>query len=268
MVKYMAGSKIIDFFHSVGEAIFNVRKLSSKLKRKKQEKRERFQKTRQEIPQMLKNFFEQHHAGWPEYVMLKTQIAIMALFVVAAIYVMMSPAREVIFLAALLVLSAYALYLALTQLKRAFRRDYPAYRSFVFMCVAIVWVFTLTLRYLPIKFSFESIWLAFVPALVVIGFVLVTFVGFRLRYGRDYTYGVVEGVGRGRAVVRVSYDICSNVKHGSYVVESLVKVKKGDTVKVKVERPMLGLRGAKVKAILGKGQINTLWISKEPKHTH
>jgi uncharacterized membrane protein len=248
----MAESKIINFFHKVGEAIFGVKKLPGKLKRAPQKKVAG--RKPDEVPKALNGFFERHHAGWSEYVMLKAQIAIVALFVVAAIYVVLLPAREVIFLAALLVLSAYALYLALTQLKRAFRRDYPAYRSFVFMCVAIVWVFTLTLGYLPIKFSFESLGLAFVPALVVIGFVLVTFVGFRLRYGRDYTYGVVEGVGRGRAVVRVSYDICSNVTHGSYVVESLVKVKKGDTVKVKVERPMLGLRGAKVKAIFGKAK--------------
>ena len=246
------GKKITNFFHKIGEAVFGVKKLPSKLKRPPQ--RKMAVRKPDEVPKALNGFFERHHAGWSEYVMLKAQIAIVALFVVAAIYVVLLPVREVIFLAALLVLSAYATYLALTQLKRAFRRDYPAYRSFVFMCVAIVWVFTLTLRYLPIKFSFESLGLAFVPALIVIGFVLVTFVGFRLRYGRDYTYGVVEGVGRGRAVVRVSYDICSNVKHGSYVVESLIKVKKGDTVKVKVERPMLGLRGAKVKAIFGKAK--------------
>jgi len=255
MVKYMTSSKVTSFFRKVGNAVLSAGKLPSKLKRTgRKPKAKRFQKTQQEIPQMLKNFLEQHHAGWPEYVMLKTQIAIVALFVLAAIYVMMSPAYEVIFLAALLVLSTYAVYLSLTQLKQAFERDYPAYRSFVFMCVAIIWVFVLTLRYLPIKFSLESIWLTLVPALVVICFVLVAFIGFRLKYGRDYTYGVVEDVGLGRAVVRVSYDICSNVKHGSYVVESLAKVKKGDIVKVKVERPMLGLRGAKVKAILGKAK--------------
>jgi uncharacterized membrane protein len=244
------GKKITNFFHRIGEAIFGVRKLPGKLK--KTPKKKKVMQKLDEVPKALSGFFERHHASWSEYVMLKVQIAIVALFVLAAIYVVLLPTHEVFFLVAPSVLSAYALYLALTQLKRAFERDYPAYRSFVFMCIAIAWVFMLMLRYLPVKFSFESLGLAFVPALVVISLVLVTFIGFRLRYGRDYTYGVVEDAGRGRAVVRVSYDICSNVKHGSYVVESLIKVKKGDVVKVKVERPMLGLRGAKVKAILGK----------------
>jgi len=246
------GKKIMDFFHGIGEAVLGAKKPKIKLERGAR-KKVAVQKPG-EIPKTLSGFFERRHAGWPEYVMLKVQIAIVALFIAAAIYVVLLPTREVIFLAALLVLSGYAVYLALTQLKRAFKLDYPACRSFVALCVAIVWVFTLTLRYFPARFSFESPYLAFVPALAVICFVLLAFAGFRLKYGRDYTYGVVEGVGRGRAVVRVSYDICSNVKHGSYVVESLIKVKKGDTVKVKVDRPMFGLRGAKVKAIFGKAK--------------
>jgi len=246
-------SKVTDFFRKVGIAVLNIRKLPGKLKRvKRRPKAKRFQKPGREVPRRLQGFFEQRHAGWSEYVMLKAQLAIIAMFVVAAVYALLQPARELVFFAALLALSAYAVCLVPTQLKSAFERDYPAYRTFVLMCVAIVWVFVISLRYLSVEFSYESFYLTLVPPAIVIGFVLLAFLGFRLKYGRDYTYGVVEDAGRGRAVVRVAYDLCSNVKHGSYVVESLVKVRKGDLVKVKVERPMLGLRGSKVKAIFGK----------------
>jgi len=249
----MASSKVKSFFRKVGDAVLGAGKLPSKLKRMRRKPKVRqVQKPGREVPHRLQSFFEQRHAGWSEYIMLKAQLAIIAMFVVAAIYALLQPARELVFFAALLVLSAYSVYLTLTQLKRAFERDYPAYRTFILMCVAIVWVFVISLRYASVGFSYESFYLALVPPAIVIGFVLLAFLGFRLKYGRDYTYGVVEDAGRGRAVVRIAYDLCSNVKHGSYVVDSLVKVKRGDLVKVKVERPMLGLRGSKVKAILGK----------------
>ena len=53
---------------------------------------------------------------------------------------------------------------------------------------------------------------------------------------------------------RGGHDICSNVKADLYAVESFAKVSRGDLVEISVERPMLGLRGAKVKAILGKAR--------------
>jgi uncharacterized membrane protein len=182
--------------------------------------------------------------------MLKAQLAILGLFVAAAIYIVLLP--PMLFLLAPLVLSGYALYLALTQLKLAFRRDYPAYRSFVGMCIAIAWVFVLALRHLQLEFTLETLHLALVPPVLAIGFVFVAFMAFRLKYGRDFTYGIVESVRGRRAIVRVGYDICSNVKHGIYVVESLVKVKPGDEVRLSVERPMLGLRGARIKTVLRK----------------
>jgi len=247
------GSKTTDFFRKVGDAVLGVGKLPGKLKRRaRKPKVKPPRKPKREVPKRLRDYFEQRHAGWPEYVMLKVQLAIVALFITAAIYIVLLPARDVVFLAALLALSAYAIYLVPTQLKRAFGRDYPAYRSFVGMCVAIAWVFVLVLRHFPVRFSLESPHLALIPPLFTMGFVFLAFLSFRLRYSRSFTYGTVEGVQGRRAAVRVGYDICSNVKSGLYFVESFVKVKKGDLVKISVDRPMLGLRGARVKAILGK----------------
>lgn len=249
-------SKVTDFFYKVGDAVLSVGRLPSKLKRRA--RKPKVKPPKREVPQRLRGFFERRHAGWPEYVMLKAQLTILSLFVVAVIYMALLPAEVIVFIPLLLVLSAYLIYLAATQLKRAFKRDYPAYRSFVAMCVAIAWIFVLALRHSPIEFSLEAIHLALIPPLAAIVFVFVAFTAFRLKYGRSFTHGTVEEVQGRRAVVHVSYDICSNVKSGLYLVESFAKVRKGDQVKLSVERPMLGLRGAKVRAILEKSKPITL----------
>jgi uncharacterized membrane protein len=249
-------SRTTDFFRRVGGAVLDVGKLPSKLKRMVPKVKEKAPpKPKPEIPHALHGFFERRHAGWPEYVMLKAQLAILALFMTAVIYIALLRAEIFIFIPLLLAFSAYLVYLSLTQLRRAFKRDYPAYRSFVAMCVAIAWVFVLALRHSPIEFSLEAIHLALIPPLVAIVFVFVAFAAFRLKYGRNFTYGRVEEVRGRRAVVRVGYDICSNVKAGLYTAESFIKVRRGDWVKLSVERPMLGLRGAKLGAIVGKAKF-------------
>ncbi len=256
-------SKTTNFFRKVGDTVLGAGRIPSKIKqRARKPKVKPPRRSRLEVPPRLKGFFERRHAGWPEYVMLKTQLTILSLFVVAVIYIALLPAKIIVFIPLLLALSAYLIYLAATQLKRAFERDYPAYRSFVAMCVAVAWVFVLALRHSPIEFSLETIHLALISPLAAIVFVFVAFTAFRLKYGRSFTHGTVEEVQGRRAVVRVSYDICSNVKSGLYLVESFAKVRKGDQVKLSVERPMLGLRGAKVRAILGKSKSTTLRAKK------
>ncbi len=243
---------ITDFFRRVGEAVLGIWKVPGKLKRRVRiSKTKPVKRPREEVPGVLRDFFGRRYVGWPEYVMLKAQLAILALFVITVVYIVLLPAETLIFVSLLLAFSVYLAYLAATQFRRAFRRDYRAYLSFIAMCIAIAWVFVLALRHSPIEFSLESIYLSLVPPVATIVFVFVAFLAFRLKYGRNFTYGVVEQV-RGRlATVRVSYDICSNVKAGLYTVESFVKVKQGDRVRLSVERPMLGLRGAKVSAVLG-----------------
>jgi len=241
------GARVADVFRRIGDGILNLRRLPGKVARGPSPKRMRME--REEVPSRFRDFFERRHAGWSEYVMLKAQIAIVALFASAVVYIAF-PQTQIIAFLLICAFSAYALYLALTQLKRAFERDYPAYRSFVIMCIGIAWAFFLVLEYLPNKF--ESPYAVTVPALAAVGLAFLAFVAFRLKYGRNYTYGVVQGVSRGKAMVKVGYDLRSNVKSDVYTVESFAKIAKGDRVKLSVERPMLGLRGAKVKAVLEK----------------
>jgi len=246
------GTKMANVFRRIGDGVLSLHKLPGRIARRpRRPPSPRMKIERKEPPARLRGFFEQRHAGWPEYVMLKAQIAIVALFAAAVVYTIL-PHTQIIVFALICAFSAYALYLIPTQLRQAFEHDYPAYRAFVVMCLGIAWAFVLALKYLPSELLPESPYAVVAPALVVGCFALLAFAAFRLKYGRSYTYGVVQGVSGGKAMVKVGYDLCSNVKPDVYTVESFAKIEKGDRVKLSVERPMLGLRGAKVGAILEK----------------
>jgi uncharacterized membrane protein len=186
-----------------------------------------------EVPRPLRGYFEGKGMGWPEYVILKVQVAFLLslLFAICAIF-----SFWLVFPLALV--SAYLLSL-LPQLKAAFGEDYPAYRFFLFLCVLLSW-FLFPTRFGPLF------------VLAGLGFLLVSVSIFRIRYGREFTYGVVERTMGGKALVRVGYDIRSNTKAGLYLAEAPFRVKKGQKVKVRVERPFLGLRGSRMGAVIEK----------------
>jgi uncharacterized membrane protein len=186
-----------------------------------------------EVPRPLRGYFEGKGMGWPEYVILKVQVAFLLslLFAICAIF-----SFWLVFPLALV--SAYLLSL-LPQLKSAFGEDYPAYRFFLFLCVLLPW-FLFPTRFGPLF------------VLAGLGFLLVSVSIFRIRYGREFTYGVVERTMGGKALVRVGYDIRSNTKAGLYLAEAPFRVKKGQKVKVRVERPFLGLRGSRMGAVIEK----------------
>lgn len=251
------GSKLTNFFRKIGEAILNLKELPSKLKRKFSNLKKKIQ-TRQEskgepsIPKILQGFFERRNAGLPEYVILKVQVCIIALFAVSAIFAIFPGwAPEVVFILLILILAGYVLYLVPTEVKRAFKRDYPAYRAFVGMILVIVFVLVVVLRYLTFDIL-ESPYMAMMPVILVVGSVIAAFAGFRLKYGRDYTYGIVQRTKGSKASVKISYDIRSNVKHGLYFLETLIDVKPGDRVKIGVNRSLWGFRGSEPTAILEK----------------
>ncbi|MEM3519721.1 MAG: DUF2101 family protein [Candidatus Hadarchaeales archaeon] len=242
-------SKVVGFFEKVGGAVLGAGALPKKVKETIR-KRRGMEKPR--IPRVLRGYFEKRHAGVPEYVMFKAQMAILLLFILTAVHIVFFYEQWWAFLPAIAIVTGYLLLLAATQVKFAFPQDYPAYRSFLLMCISIAWVFLLALRFFPLTPSLENLNLVMIPPFVAIGFVMVAFVVFRFRYGRNFTYGVVEQMRKGKVVVRVGYDICSNVKAGIYVVDSFVKVKRGERVKLSVERPLLGLKGSRVVAVIGK----------------
>lgn len=238
-------SKLIKFFRKVGETIINWRNIPNKLPGLSIGPRARKGK----IPSSLKGFFRRRHAGWPEYVMLKAQIGVLVLFVITVLYVILPSASPFIFLPLIAAIIGYLIYLSAIQLKSAFGRDYPAYRSFVALCVSIALVLILVTKYVHFR-AFESLYTPFLSVGLVLGMVLVGFAGFKLKYGRDYTYGEVQEIKGEKAMVKIGYDIRSNVKHGIYLLESPSGLKPGDEVKIAVDRSIFGLKGSRPATIL------------------
>ncbi|MEA1904898.1 MAG: DUF2101 family protein [Candidatus Hadarchaeota archaeon] len=244
---------IIEFFRKVGELVLGVRKLPGKLKRRAQRPKKKPPKRPERgIPGALQGFLRRRHAGWPEYVMLKAQLGVVALFVAAVLFIVLPSAPVVVFVPVVAVLVGYLIYLTRTQLGPAFGRDYPAYRAFICLCIGIVIALIFILKYFPFELSLTSPYRIMVPVVLVFGLVVGSFAAFRLRYGRDYTYGIVQGVRGSRVMVKISYDLCSNVKHGLHFLDSLVRVRRGDLVKVGVERSVFGLRGSRARVVLEK----------------
>jgi uncharacterized membrane protein len=213
------------FFERLGEAILHPSIPKPKLPRVRK------RPGPPQVPRPLRRYFEGKGMGWSEYVILKVQVAFLLslLFAVCAIF-------SFWLVLPLALVSVYLLSL-LPQLKTAFGEDYPAYRFFLFLCFLLPWFLFLT-RFGPLF------------VLAGLGFLLVSVSIFRIRYGREFTYGVVEKIMGGKALVRVGYDIRSDTKAGLYLAEAPLKVKKGQKVKVRVERPLFGLKGSKVGPII------------------
>ncbi len=240
----MGGRKTKGFFYRIGEAVLNPRVPKPRLRTPKEKKRE--------IPKLLRGYFERRQLEWPEYVMFKVQVAILLLFAMAPIHLVFLRQYETHSLAAMIALSAYLVYLAATQVKQAFFADRGAYWTFIGMCLALVWGFLGVLKRLAPVLNAGSMFEIIFLVIAMIFAVVLAFAGFRIKYGRNYTFGTIRSVRGNKALVRIGYDICSNVKAGEYLVDSLVRVRPGDRVKVGVDRPLLGLRGSSVRAVLGK----------------
>lgn len=249
------GDSVVGFFRKVGELVLGVRRLPGKLKSRAREfKAKPYRRLERRIPSVWRGFFRRRYAGWPEYVMLKVQVGMVMLFITTVLFIVLPSAPVAVFIPVITVLAGYLLYLTPTQLRPAFGRDYPAYRAFVGLCIGIILALILILKYFPFELSLTSPYRIMIPVAVVFGLVMGPFAAFKLRYGRDYTYGTVQGVRGNRVAVRIGYDLCSNVKHGLYFLDSLVRVRKGDLVKVGVERSTFGLRGSRARMILEKAK--------------
>jgi len=69
---------------------------------------------------------------------------------------------------------------------------------------------------------------------------LIFFAGFSISQGRPYTTGVVELAGEGKAVVRADFDVRTMTNAGMFLVDARKSVRKGDEVRLKVGKTLLG----------------------------
>lgn len=143
-------------------------------------------------------------------------------------------------------LVGYILYTLFNRVKVMYGPEFPAYRDFFLMYIAvgIVLVLISTNPTLVITFSWS-----YFPSLTILIFsmiaVAVVYLVFRIRYQRDFTYGVVIETGEKMAYVKVEYDIRSNVKPDIYIVDNSYGASSGNLVKLKTENKIFSSSGNK-----------------------
>ena len=150
-----------------------------------------------------------------------------------------------------ILIAGYIIYILFNRVKVMYGPEFPAYRDFflMYLVVGIILVLAGTNSNLVMAFSFS-----FFPSLTIFIFAIVAvalvYLIFRIRYHRDFTYGVVIETGEKMAYVKVEYDIRSNVKPDIYVVENSYGAVDGDTVKLKTEQKILSNSGNKPVSVM------------------
>jgi uncharacterized membrane protein len=149
------------------------------------------------------------------------------------------------------VIIGYILYLLYNKVKLMYSSDFPAYRDFFLMYVAVGIILAVvnTNSNFVMAFSFQLL-----PSLTVLIFAIVAviavFLIFRLRYYRNFTYGTVIESLKNTAYVKVEYDIRSNVKPDIYIVEDPYGASEGEIVKLKLEEKLMSISGNRPLSIM------------------
>ena len=179
-----------------------------------------------------------------------------AAFVVVSILSIFNFISFTIYLILGVIIVGYILYLLYNKVKLMYRNDFPAYRDFFLMYIAvgIILVLLNADSNFVMAFSFQSF-----PSLSVLIFAIVAviavFLIYRIRYYRNYTYGTVIEGGKNTAYVKVEYDIRSNVKPDIYIVENRVGAVEGELVKLKLEEKLLSTSGNKPVKIIESANV-------------
>jgi uncharacterized membrane protein len=145
----------------------------------------------------------------------------------------------------------YILYTLFNRVRVMYGPDFPAYRDFFLMYIAvgIILVLVGSNPNFVLAFSFQ-----FLPSLTILIFaviaVVAVFLIFRIKYYRKYTYGKVIETGKNIAYVKVDYDIRCNVKPDTYTVDNSYGARDGDTVKLKIEDKLFSTGGNKPISII------------------
>jgi uncharacterized membrane protein len=179
-----------------------------------------------------------------------------AAFVVVSILSIFNFISFIIYLILGVIIVGYILYLLYNKVKLMYRNDFPAYRDFFLMYIAvgIILVLLNSNSNFVMAFSFQSL-----PSLSVLIFaviaVITVFLIYRIRYYRNFTYGTVIEGGKNTAYVKVEYDIRSNVKPDIYIVENRVGAVEGEIVKLKLEEKLLSTSGNKPVRIIESANL-------------
>jgi len=147
---------------------------------------------------------------------------------------------------------------------REFIIDFPAYRFFycgLFALSAVSFA-----GYLLLRAVLRGVYYYYAYIIGVLAVVLVFRRIFRSRYGRDYTYGIVEEVKNDLVRVFVHDDIGANVKPGRYWVPAVPDAEPGRVVKLLLEdRTMRGAVPARILEVYLEDLDQSSQTETEPK---
>ena len=184
------------------------------------------------LGRLVKKRFTAH-----EYLSLKLQLAFLSYLVLNLILLFIRAGP----LWLVGVATVYFLYLRYTLVRnREFFVEHEPYRFFYYAISLIS--FAVFLGYLAVRRTATSIYYYYAYLLAAFAAVMAFRWYFKQRYGRDYTYGVVEEIKGNVVRVFVHDDIAANVKPGHYWVDAVEDLEVGRVVKLIVEDKKL--RGA------------------------
>jgi uncharacterized membrane protein len=172
-------------------------------------------------------------------------------FVVVSILSIFNFISSYIYIPIGLVIVGFIIYLLYTKVNLMYRNDFPAYRDFFLMYIAVGIILVLLNTNSHFVMAFSS---TLLPSLSLLIFaviaVIAVFLIYRIRYYRNFTYGTIIEDGKNTAYVKVEYDIRSNVKPDIYIVENRVGAVEGEFVKLKLEEKLLSMSGNKPISII------------------
>ncbi len=172
-------------------------------------------------------------------------------FVVVSILSIFNFISSYIYIPIGIVIVGFIIYLLYTKVNLMYRNDFPAYRDFFLMYIAVGIILVLLNTNSHFVMAFSS---TLLPSLSLLIFaviaVIAVFLIYRIRYYRNFTYGTIIEDGKNTAYVKVEYDIRSNVKPDIYIVENKVGALEGEFVKLKLEEKLLSMSGNKPISII------------------
>ncbi len=149
----------------------------------------------------------------------------------------------------LLLLTAFLYFLYLRRLLRRnyyFFIDFEPYRYFYYGLSLIA--FLAFAGYTVLRMLTRTVYCYYAYLVAIFAVVLLFRQMFKTKYGRDWTYGVVEEIKGDLVRVFVHDDIAANVKPGYYWVDKVGDLKEGRIVKLLVEERLM--KGAIPKKIM------------------
>ena len=168
-----------------------------------------------------------------------------AAFLILSVITLLNFVSFIIYLIIGVLLVGFILYILFNRVKVMYGQNSRLSGFFLmYIAVGIILLLVGTNPALVITFSWS-----YFPSLSILIFsiiaVAMVYLVFRIRYHRDFTYGVVVETGEKMAYVKVEYDIRSNVKPDVYIVDNSYGASSGNLVKLKTENKILSNSGNK-----------------------